>query len=319
MTAAVDVLTFTYNQKDFIEECIDGVLCQKTTFPVRYIIADDGSNDGTQAIISKYAAKYKNIIPLLQPKRSYFIGNLRAGFNALESEYLAMCEGDDYWIDSHKLQKQYDFLQLHQEYSMCFHPVLVRANSIGQGNYLFPNPMAHPFIIEKDATYTMEQLVKGNFIQDASVMFRWRFKDGIPDWFNLYALPGDWYWFLLHADVGKVGCIYDAMAVYRKHSKGMWSAYAGNREQLHMKYIEGEFATIHHFLTIFDEKYKQDFYKFHTYFLRVCINKYAAKAKSHDEFKKLFEKNISSKFSTWKDAFKYLTPEEKKILEFLHY
>lgn len=128
----VVIRCMTYNQAAYIRDTLEGFVNQKTTFPFIAIIHDDASNDQTVEIIQEYADKYPNIImPIFESENQYskHDGSLRRIMNkACEStgaKYMAMCEGDDYWIDSLKLQKQIDFLETHTSYSMCYSQVKI--------------------------------------------------------------------------------------------------------------------------------------------------------------------------------------------------
>ena len=87
-------------------------------------------------------------------------------------------------------------------------------------NYVYPPESGLPQGF--DAKYSIEQLFQGNFIQTNSVVYRWRFTDGLPDWFRSALCPGDWYWHLLHAEIGKIGFMPDVMAVYRRHKNAVY-------------------------------------------------------------------------------------------------
>ncbi len=117
----VSIVTITYNHEPYIRKCIEGVLMQKVNFLIEFIIAEDCSTDGTLAICKEYAEKYPKLIKLITSENN--VGALQnevRAINVAKGKYLAFCEGDDYWTDSLKLQKQVDFLENHQEYSVCF-------------------------------------------------------------------------------------------------------------------------------------------------------------------------------------------------------
>ena len=123
----VTVWCLTYNQKDFIRDALDGFVMQKTSFPYEVIVHDDASTDGTTDIVRDYAAKYPEVIkPMVETENQWQKGGLKHIISILNEKhrrgkYIAFCEGDDYWTDSEKLQRQVDFLESHPDYSMCFH------------------------------------------------------------------------------------------------------------------------------------------------------------------------------------------------------
>lgn len=122
MKPVLSVITITYDHEAYISKCIEGVLAQKTNFPIEYIIAEDCSTDNTRAICEEYVRKNPEIIHLITSDSNvgYIKNELRAMI-AARGKYIAYCEGDDYWTDPQKLQKQVDFLESHPEYSVCFH------------------------------------------------------------------------------------------------------------------------------------------------------------------------------------------------------
>lgn len=118
----VSIGCITYNQVNYIKDTIEGFLLQRTTFPIEIIIHDDASNDNTQQIIREYEEKHPNLIgAIYQSENQYSKGVkplINIVFNKARGKYIAMCEGDDYWIDPYKLQKQVDFLENNSEFGL---------------------------------------------------------------------------------------------------------------------------------------------------------------------------------------------------------
>ena len=126
MSIIVSVSCITYNHAPYIRACLDGFLMQKTSFVFEILIHDDCSTDGTREIIEEYSKKYPDIIfPIFQTENQYSKGvrGMMARFNFPRSrgKYIALCEGDDYWSDPYKLQRQVDFLEANTDFSICFH------------------------------------------------------------------------------------------------------------------------------------------------------------------------------------------------------
>ena len=122
----VSVSVITYNHEKYIRQCLDGILMQNVNFPYEVLVHDDASPDGTADIIREYEAKYPDIIkPIYQTENQYSQGKAASKFNfdRARGKYLAFCEGDDYWTDPGKLQKQVDFLEAHPEYIATVHRV----------------------------------------------------------------------------------------------------------------------------------------------------------------------------------------------------
>jgi glycosyltransferase involved in cell wall biosynthesis len=122
MTPLLSIVTITYNHEPFIAKTIEGVLMQQVKFPIELIIAEDCSTDGTRAICQQYAEEYPDLIRLITSDSNVgAIANERRAMLAARGKYIAFCEGDDYWTDPLKLQKQVDFLESHPDYSVTFH------------------------------------------------------------------------------------------------------------------------------------------------------------------------------------------------------
>jgi len=214
------VLTLTQNHAPFIMDCMDSVLAQQTAFPVQHIIVDDRSTDDTRHIIYEYAQKYDSILPLFLP--SYQAGgkNVRVLFDACRSPFAALCDGDDYFTDPQKLQKQVDFLTANPDCGLCFHPVQVVYEDGTQRQRIYPPLELLPRGVRSH--YYLADLLQANIIQTNSVMYRWRFREGLPDWFRSDLVPGDWYWHILHAEMGKIGFLNEIMGVYRRHPASVY-------------------------------------------------------------------------------------------------
>lgn len=131
----------TYNHEPYIRECLEGFVMQQTDFPFIAIVHDDASTDGTAAIVREYADRYPDIIkPILETENKYSTGELGNimldAIKATGAEYVAYCEGDDYWTDPHKLQRQVDILDSHPEYSLCFHNAMVIYQNSNKADHL---------------------------------------------------------------------------------------------------------------------------------------------------------------------------------------
>ncbi len=215
------VLTLAYNQRNYIAQCMESVLAQRTDFPVRHIVVDHCSTDGTADVIAEYAATHPGIRPVLLSAR---LGgqNVRAMFLRALTPYVALCDGDDYFTDPYKLQTQVDFMEAHPECGLCFHPVKVVYEDGSGRERIYPPLEEMPRGVRE--FYYLADLMRVNFIQTNSVMYRWRFTEGLPDWFVPDLVPGDWYWHLLHAETGKIGFINKVMSVYRRHTASLFYA-----------------------------------------------------------------------------------------------
>lgn len=123
----VTVWCLTYNQKNYIRDALDGFVMQETNFSYEVFVHDDASTDGTTDIVNEYATNYPKIIkPVIETENQWQRGGLRHIVEIMnehyrQGKYIAFCEGDDFWTDPRKLQRQVDFLESYPDYSMCFH------------------------------------------------------------------------------------------------------------------------------------------------------------------------------------------------------
>lgn len=118
------IICLTYNHKDYIGQCLDGILSQETDYQYEIIVFDDASTDGTSDIIRDYCSRYNNIVPLIQTENQYskglgFVG-MEIGLAQSRGRYVAICDGDDFWVDSNKLQVEIDFLEGNPQYGFVF-------------------------------------------------------------------------------------------------------------------------------------------------------------------------------------------------------
>ena len=218
----VSICCITYNHENYIREAIEGFLLQKTNFPIEIIIHDDSSTDGTAEIVKEYAEKYPElIIPIYQSINQYSQGIKpwpNFVFPRARGKYIALCEGDDYWTDSFKLQKQVDFLEASPEYAICFHPVKIWKKGEIIEDYITK---------EVPETTTIQDLAEGNYIHTPSVMFRNKLFDKFPEEFYK-ALIGDYFLHMLNARYGKIKKLKNTMGVYRIHEGGVHSSSGKN-------------------------------------------------------------------------------------------
>lgn len=140
----VSVKCLAYNHEKFIRQALDGFVMQKTNFRYEVLIHDDASTDSTAAIITEYAEKYPDIIKPLLEKENLFSKPDGDHINqtilpALRGKYIALCEGDDYWTDPNKLQKQVDFMESHPDFTFCFHNAILHFENGSQPDKPFTN------------------------------------------------------------------------------------------------------------------------------------------------------------------------------------
>ncbi|WP_223033945.1 glycosyltransferase family 2 protein [Hanstruepera marina] len=227
----LSVCMITYNHENYIQQAIEGVLMQKTDFEIELIIANDASIDKTDALINRIIATHPKANIINYFNHSSNIGmsaNFSFVLNKSKGKYVAICEGDDYWTDFLKLQKQVDFLESHEEINICFH----KANLLID-NEFFLHKIPNPF---DEIPFNYHELLKYyNFIATASVVFRRPKNFLLPIWFK--NLPfGDLGLYKLISKEKKIQCINEVMSVYRVHDNGVYSGL--DKTQKSKKYLE---------------------------------------------------------------------------------
>lgn len=216
----VSVCCITFNHEKFIRDAIDGFLMQKTDFPIEIIIRDDASTDATAEIVRDYQSKHPEIIHTIMHTQNQYTLGKRAFpevFKMARGKYIALCEGDDYWTDPLKLQKQVDFLKSYPECSSCFHKAAIlntdnRFSQINKpSNYKKKFANIYQILSETSIFATCSMLVISDAIVD------------LPEWFRKMKM-GDWGLTVISALKGKIGYIDEVMSVYREHSGGVWTS-----------------------------------------------------------------------------------------------
>jgi glycosyltransferase involved in cell wall biosynthesis len=220
----VSVCCITYNHQKFIQKTLDGFLIQKTNFDFEIVIHDDASTDKTADIIREYVKNHPTVFnPLYQEKnqKSIYKSGMNPRFNypRAKGKYIALCDGDDYWTDPLKLQKQVNFLEQNNEYNICFHNVKVFNETTQQ---FIPDNITH----NAEQTTTLKELSTGNFIHTPSVVFRNNLTH-TPTWFGKTPM-GDYPLYCLLSLNSNIYKMDKEMAVYRVHDKGAMSGFKKN-------------------------------------------------------------------------------------------
>jgi glycosyltransferase involved in cell wall biosynthesis len=221
MNPLLSVCLITYNHKDYIVQAIEGVLMQKVNFSFELIIADDFSTDGTREIILDYEKKFPSLISLiLQPNNVGPLKNWLDLINKPNTKFIAYFEGDDYWTDPYKLQKQVDFLENNKEFVLCYHDV----------NILYPDGSLKVDFIEKTKkaeSSIYDLAIWGNYIHTCSIVFR-NFVLTISEKNKLYLC--DYLLYMHLTKYGKIKKMPEKMAVYR-YGNGIWSSSINKKKQ----------------------------------------------------------------------------------------
>jgi len=230
MEPLVSIVCLAYNHEKYIEKALDGFIMQKTNFPFEIVIHDDASTDNTTAIIRNYELKYPHLFrPIYQVENQFSKEKgkvTKTVFLAAQGKYVALCEGDDYWTDPLKLQKQFDLMEAYPEYVMCTHDYLIhyehknipdkKATDIY--NYLksVPNSNADGY------TFTVEDFSKNlDGLHTATNFIRTDIIKMIMPKITAQVVSGDYILKLFLLQYGNGLFLPDLMSVLRKNSGGV--------------------------------------------------------------------------------------------------
>lgn len=218
--ALVTIASTTYNMEAFIGEAIESWLAQETSFPVEIIISDDGSTDGTCDVVRSYIDKHPNI-RLISTGHIGKMPNFIRSLKESKGKYIALCDGDDYWIDTHKLQKQFDFMESHPEFSECF------TNSYVINTWSGEKKVAKTQIWDEATTEGLLKHRDNDNVQmspghTSTFFFRNQFIQEYPKW--MYGdVMTDFPLYMLMSRYGKAKFINEITSVYRHRLDGVSS------------------------------------------------------------------------------------------------
>ena len=244
-TCKVSVLCAAYNHEEYLRQTLDSFVNQKTDFPFEVLVNDDASTDSTGDIIREYAARYPEIIRPFYQKENLYSRRINlydvVFFPACRGEYIAVCEGDDYWNDPEKLQLQVDWLDAHPEYSACVH------NSIGRFS---DQPDKVLFAQDGDRDIPFEQVVQGmsHAYHTSSILARREFILNPPDYRDVAYHKGYFTDYAIGVRLGlsgKVRFLDRCMSVYRIGSNpSAWSRGVGQEYHKLKRFVSGEIAML---------------------------------------------------------------------------
>ena len=232
------VIVMTYNQKEYISKALDSILSQKVGIDFSILIHDDCSNDGTYEILLDYQKRYPKKIQIIHQETRKF---LKDGFNLMiykyvvphiNSKYVAYCDGDDYWCDDSKLQKQLDFMKSHPDYSLCYHSAYQMKND---------GEISSKWFFSEDKDIDMSELVNdkpGIRIATSSIFLKKEIFVDFPEWRKQFPVE-DVPMYMMAAMYGKIHCMHDIMCVYRQFASGSWTSQNKNNLERKLKHLIG--------------------------------------------------------------------------------
>lgn len=229
----VSISCITYNHISYIRQCLDGFILQKTSFSFEVLIHDDASTDGTTDVIREYERIYPHIIKPIYEKENQWVkgkrGSIVFNYPRAKGKYIALCEGDDYWTDPLKLQKQVDLMETYTNYSLCFHATnCVRADDVN---------IVYNIIRKNKSDFNVCDLILGGggFMSTNSMLFPAKYIDDMPKWVSECPV-GDLPLMLLLGTKGNVVYIDEIMSSYRVGAGGYTSTIGTNPNKIRKHY-----------------------------------------------------------------------------------
>jgi glycosyltransferase involved in cell wall biosynthesis len=232
----ISVCIATYNHEKFIEKALDSVLMQQGNFVLEILVGEDGSTDNTAAIVRDYAQRHPEIIRTFfhDPADKLFINGRQTGrknfmhnLTSARGNYIALLDGDDYWLDEHKLEKQLAFLEANNSFVACCHAAVhVDENDVLQEGY-----MGHHDVKGGERRFTLHDVLQKNPVPTLSVLFRNPRLAKYPDLFSKTDMA-DWPLHMLNALRGDIHYVDEKIAAYRLHNAGVWADFRKNVEKV---------------------------------------------------------------------------------------
>lgn len=229
----VSVFCATYNHEKYIRQCLDSILSQKTDFRFEVLVHDDASTDHTTEIIREYQKKYPDIIIPVFQKVNQYSQNIHVSRTFLlpkaRGEYIAICEGDDYWIDDSKLQLQVDLMDKHPEIDMCTHGA-VKVKEGKKIGYISPN--------NGKKIFTPKEVIHGGggMFATNSILYRKSMRKKMPLFVQFFEF--DYSLQIWGSLRGGLLYIPEIMSAYRMMSDNSWSLRMKKNPNAYIKHLK---------------------------------------------------------------------------------
>ena len=302
MHIQVSIICNTYNHEKYIKDALEGFIMQKTSFPFEVLIHDDASTDNTANIIREYEKKYPDIVkPIYETENQFSKGKgivSKIQYGRVQGKYIAICEGDDYWIDPYKLQKQYDALEAHPEINICATAAYAIKANTKKILYKIAPANCKTIIRTEDII-----LGGGGYIATASLMYRSSINNKIPKYRAYLNLD---YTLQIQGSIPN-GMIFlnETTVAYRLLSDNSWTKKQKNNVDRQMNII----AKTINMLSILNNDTNS---KYNDVISKVILEK---------EFNKLIITNNYSliKSEKYMDLYNSLSVNEKTKIKIKHY
>jgi len=242
----VTVRTITFQHAPYIRDCIEGVLMQKTDFPFEYIIGEDFSTDGTREIVFEYAKKYPDKIRVITAGKNVgMTENIRRLILAARGKYIALCEGDDYWTDPYKLQKQVDFMEKNPDVAITYHD---SCKVDADKNIIEPSMLPEG----RKRNFSGDELKTGIWILTQTMCFR-NVIEYPENYFRVY--NADTFFTSLAGNYGSGAYLgHISPSCYRVNESGVFSMKAGPHRKIR------SLSTTVELMKFYKQKHDIDFY-----------------------------------------------------------
>ena len=250
----VSIHCLAYNHEKYIAQALDSFLKQKTNFRFEVLLHEDASTDNTANIVREYERRYPDIIkPIYQTENQYSQHvNIWKKYQLprIKGKYIALCEGDDYWIDPYKLQKQVDYMETHPECTLTFHnAVIVNPNGdVIKKSFLPKNEFYSCYFKDVSSVYTADDMIKLDFAPTNSLMYRAEYAGEYAEFYDKRErVCGDLIMRIFYSSFGYAYYFSDKMSAYRMGVAGSASQRANASDEAMIKTLNGHLEILNDF------------------------------------------------------------------------
>jgi glycosyltransferase involved in cell wall biosynthesis len=295
----VSIQCLVYNHAPYIADCLDGILNQRTNFPFEVVVHEDASTDNSAEIIREYEKKFPLIIkPIYEKENQYSKHNIRNIINPLlRGKYVAVCEGDDYWCDSNKLQKQVEFLETHSDYSACTHNTF---RTLLRGWFKRGKTLA--MFEKKDKIFDISKIsIMDCQYHTSSLVCKRDYFVNRPDFCFAQPGAGDLPLRIFLLMQGKIMRFGDVMSVYRSGVPGSWTRRIAMNRKKSIENTKNSIKMLQMANEWSDKKFNNKFEEYISYLhYKIILREKKFRLLTQDEYLKWWKKE------TFKNKFKLI-------------